>query len=589
MEFHYTQERNVQILLGLLKAYGINKVVASPGSTDITFIASVQYDNFFKVYSCVDERSAAYMACGLADEKGEPVVIVCTGATASRNYVPGLTEAYYRKLPVIAVTTSEPVERIGHLLPQLMDRTNIQNDIAIFSCNLQNISSPLDEWSVNINANKAISALFRNGGGPVHINLETCHNMKFDVMELPSTKVIRRYTIGGGKLPSLPKGRIAVFIGAHHKMSTYEIEAIDKFCKTNNAIVIGDKTSRYTGEFRLSSTLIGAQINGAKPICGVDLLVHIGEVCGDYPVTWHLAPKSVWRVSPDGEMRDTFSKLTAVFEMEEKDFFDYYSKEKDEKDCSYYRECRNLYDTLYNKIPDLPFSNLWIAQHLAPRFPKGSTLHLGILSSLRAYNFFDIDKSVDSISNTGGFGIDGCMSTLIGASLANPDKLYYGVFGDLAFFYDLNSIGNRHVGHNVRIMLVNNGRGGEFRNYNHGAYQFGEATDEFISAGGHNGNQSHCLMKHVTEDLGFKYITASDKDSFYKVYEQFITSEIGEQPIFFEVFTDVHDESNALKLISSLGEPSAADLIRPMKSKAKQIIKDVIPPIVTKQIKKLRS
>lgn len=198
MEFHYTQERNVQILLGLLKAYGINKVVASPGSTDITFIASVQYDNFFKVYSCVDERSAAYMACGLADETGEPVVIVCTGATASRNYVPGLTEAYYRKLPVIAVTTSEPVERIGHLLPQLMDRTNIQNDIAIFSCNLQNISSPLDEWSVNINANKAISALFRNGGGPVHINLETCHNMKFDVMELPSTKVIRRYVIGGG-------------------------------------------------------------------------------------------------------------------------------------------------------------------------------------------------------------------------------------------------------------------------------------------------------------------------------------------------------------------------------------------------------
>ena len=131
MEFHYTQERNVQILVSLLKAYGINKIIASPGSTDITFVASVQYDRFFKVYSCVDERSAAYMACGLADETGEPVVIVCTGATASRNYVPGLTEAYYRKLPVIAVTTSEPVERIGHLLPQLMDRTNIQNDIAI--------------------------------------------------------------------------------------------------------------------------------------------------------------------------------------------------------------------------------------------------------------------------------------------------------------------------------------------------------------------------------------------------------------------------------------------------------------------------
>ena len=198
MEFHYTQERNVQILVSLLKAYGINKIIASPGSTDITFVASVQYDCFFKVYSCVDERSAAYMACGLADETGEPVVIVCTGATASRNYVPGLTEAYYRKLPIIAVTTSQPIERIGHLSPQLMDRTIIQNDVAVFSCNLQNIVSSLDEWSVNMNANKALSELKRHGGGPVHINLETSHNMNFDVKQLPATKVIRRYIIGGG-------------------------------------------------------------------------------------------------------------------------------------------------------------------------------------------------------------------------------------------------------------------------------------------------------------------------------------------------------------------------------------------------------
>lgn len=588
MEFHYTQERNVQILISLLKAYGINKVVASPGSTDITFVASVQYDSFFKVYSCVDERSAAYMACGLADETGEPVVIVCTGATASRNYVPGLTEAYYRKLPIIAVTTSQPIERIGHLSPQLMDRTIIQNDVAVFSCNLQNIVSGLDEWSVNINANKALSELKRHGGGPVHINLETSHNMNFDVKQLPETKVIRLYGTRGEKYPSLPDGRIAVFIGAHHKMSAEVIEAIDRFCKTNNAIVIGDKTSRYTGEFRLSATLIGAQANGKKPICGVDLLIHIGEVCGDYPVTWHLAPKSVWRVSPDGEMRDTFSKLTAVFEMEEQDFFNFYSKNKEEQDCSYYKECKDLYNTLYKRIPELPFSNLWIAQHLAPLFPKGSVLHLGILSSLRAYNFFDIDRSVDSISNTGGFGIDGCMSTLIGASLANPDKLYYGVFGDLGFFYDVNSIGNRNVGRNVRIMLVNNGRGGEFRNYNHGAFQFGEAADEYIAAGGHNGSQSHSLMRHVAQDLGFKYITAIDKKSFNEEYEQFIAPEIGEQPIFFEVFTDVHDESDALKMISSLEDPSTADLIRPMKNKVKQIAKDVIPPIVTKQIKKMR-
>ena len=61
----------------------------------------------------------------------------------------------------------------------------------------------------------------------------------------------------------------------------------------------------------------------------------------------------------------------------------------------------------------------------------------------------------------------GCLSALIGASLAHKDKLYLGVIGDLAFFYDMNVIGNRHVGNNVRILLINNGKGNEFRNYQH--------------------------------------------------------------------------------------------------------------------------
>jgi len=98
MNFYYSVERNVQIVIAILKANNIRKVIASPGVTNIPFVGSIQNDPFFEVYSCVDERSAAYMACGLSEESGEPVVISCTGATASRNYMPGLTEAYYRKL-----------------------------------------------------------------------------------------------------------------------------------------------------------------------------------------------------------------------------------------------------------------------------------------------------------------------------------------------------------------------------------------------------------------------------------------------------------------------------------------------------------
>ena len=111
----YSNELSVQYLVALLKAHKIKKVIASPGTTNLSFVASLQYDPFFEMYSCVDERSAAYMACGLSAETGEPVVITCTGATASRNYLPGLTEAYYRKLPILAVTGTQYEGRIGEL------------------------------------------------------------------------------------------------------------------------------------------------------------------------------------------------------------------------------------------------------------------------------------------------------------------------------------------------------------------------------------------------------------------------------------------------------------------------------------------
>lgn len=120
----YTNERNVQIVLFLLKANGIKKVVASPGATNITVVASMQNDSFFEMYSAADERSAAYIACGLAAESGEPVVLSCTGATASRNYMPGLTEAFYRKLPLIAITSSKSSSMIAQLVAQVTDRTS---------------------------------------------------------------------------------------------------------------------------------------------------------------------------------------------------------------------------------------------------------------------------------------------------------------------------------------------------------------------------------------------------------------------------------------------------------------------------------
>jgi len=72
--------------------------------THAAFSASILNDPFFKCYSVIDERSASYMAVGMSIELDEPVFVACTGATASRNYIPGATEAYYSNAKVLYIT-----------------------------------------------------------------------------------------------------------------------------------------------------------------------------------------------------------------------------------------------------------------------------------------------------------------------------------------------------------------------------------------------------------------------------------------------------------------------------------------------------
>ena len=240
--------------------------------------------------------------------------------------------------------------------------------------------------------------------------------------------------------------------------------------------------------------------------------------------------------------------------MDEVSFFEQYTKGLIiNPKTSHFQEWKEAYQRILEKIPELPFSNLWAAKQSADKLPKDSVLHLGILNSLRSWNFFETPDSVCCYSNTGGFGIDGNISSMIGASLVHPEKLYFAWVGDLSFFYDMNALGNRHVGRNIRIVLINNGRGTEFRNYNHNGAIFGaEETDRFVAAAGHFGKQSPELVKQYAGNLGFEYMSASTKEEFLAVADRFFTAEMTDQPMLLEVFTDSQEESDALKIMNTL-------------------------------------
>lgn len=559
-----TKEKNAQIIISLLKAHGIRIVVASPGTTNVALIGSIQNDPYFTIYSSVDERSAAYLACGLAEESGEPVVISCTGATASRNYAPGLTEAYYRKLPVLAITSMQPFNKVGHHVAQVIDRSVIQNDVAKYSVELPVVKDAEDIWECEMKVNTAILELNRHGGGPVHINLPTTYTLPFENKELPKYRVINRIT-AHDTMPSL-SGKVAVFVGSHKKWSEEETEALDQFCESNNAVVFCDHTSGYKGKYRLLFSLVATQDVFDLAKYRPDILIHIGEVSGDY-ASINIKGKQVWRVSPDGEIRDTLRRLRYVFEMEEKDFFSKYTGEVQSQN-KYLEECQKVLSFTKKNIPKLPFSNIWVASQLAHRIPENSVLHFGILNSLRSWNFFEVPSTVSTSSNVGGFGIDGGLSTLIGASLVARDKLYFCVLGDLAFFYDMNVLGNKHVGNNLRILLINNGKGTEFRQYNHHAAYFGEGADKLIAAAEHFGNKSPLLVKNYAENLGFEYLSATNEDEVLSKSEKFLAKGILERPILFEVFTNSDEESKALEAIRSISDDKSVRV----KNQAKKIL-----------------
>ena len=307
----YTSERNNQIVIKLLKYHKIKKMVISPGATNVSLVASIQNDPFFELYSCVDERSAAYLACGLAEESGEAVALSCTGATASRNYFPGLTEAYYRKLPILAITSTMPIDRIGHNIPQIIDRTNVTNDIAKGTYYIPMVDNDEDEWNCTLKVNEAILELNHHGKGPVHMNVETRQSGTFDINTVASVRPIDRL-VNGNEFPPIVSKRVAVFVGAHSKWSRALTEKVDRFCEKYNAVVMGDHTSNYKGKYTVPSSLVTNQRNKKSQFKNIDLLIHLGNISGAY---LGIAPKEVWRVNPDGKLCDTYRTLRYVFEM----------------------------------------------------------------------------------------------------------------------------------------------------------------------------------------------------------------------------------------------------------------------------------
>lgn len=569
----YTNDKATQIVIALFKAYGIKDVVISPGTRNRGFSASVQNDAFFNAYSVVDERSAGYFATGLAYETGRPVVIACTGATASRNYMPALTEAYYRGLPVIALTCGNEKGNPYNMLPQYVDRSVSQNDVKECSVTLPHVADAQSAELCETLVNAALSHVFGRRRGPVHINLLSL-DMDYAAKELPEVHKVDYYEADDlydrsrvSSLAAALNGRkVGVFIGVHAKMDKDETKALEAFAKAYDAMVFCDHTSNYRGANKVLTAAVCE--TGCLPELP-DVMIDIGSVTATYPFSGKLFKSAeVWRVSENGEFKQRYGFVKNFFDCREKSFFAVLAGEGRGKEVYFSKRSAV-------RLPDvsvLPLSNTYVASVVSRKLPPRSSLHVSILNSLRNMNLFELDGSIDCISNVGGFGIDGPVSTLAGQSMADDRRLYFGVVGDLAFFYDMNILGNRHLKNNLRLLVVNNGLGVEFRlDASLSSRLSAEEINRFIAARGHNGS-----VKAWAEAMGFLYMSAQSKEEFDAQADAFCHADVRhfDRPVVFEVFTTAEDDVDGYRMFCKAGAGREKGKVPPLAKAVSCLIPD---------------
>ncbi|MCB0373181.1 MAG: 2-succinyl-5-enolpyruvyl-6-hydroxy-3-cyclohexene-1-carboxylate synthase, partial [Muricauda sp.] len=133
----YSDIPAAQTLVLSFKSKGIKHIVISPGSRNAPLTISFTKNPFFRCYSIVDERCAAFFALGMAQQLQEPVAVVCTSGSALLNYYPAVAEAFYSDLPLVVVSADRPSYRIDIGDGQTIRQENVLEKHIGYSANLK--------------------------------------------------------------------------------------------------------------------------------------------------------------------------------------------------------------------------------------------------------------------------------------------------------------------------------------------------------------------------------------------------------------------------------------------------------------------
>jgi 2-succinyl-5-enolpyruvyl-6-hydroxy-3-cyclohexene-1-carboxylate synthase len=473
-----SDKKSIALLADLFVKHGLEDIIISPGSRNAPIIITFAGNPSVNAISITDERSAAFYALGMAQEKKKAVAIACTSGTAVLNYAPAIAEAYYHKIPMLILTADRPPEYIDIGDGQCIRQKDVYKNYIKASFEVpEDLSSEASFGLANEMINEAINLAHGPEPGPVHINLPFSEPLYHSTEETVSGKVDKHE----GRHPELSESYIqqladewnryerVLLIAGQQDRNEKLNDVLKKLVEEKNFVLLTETTSNLYGENFvgcIDNVLVAIKENEEK-IHRPDLLVTFGGHVVSKKIKKYLRnnkPQEHWHISPSGEGLDTYFSLTKVIRSGPEDRCYRISsllKPATPVFASAWMRKRNrVIDRREKFLDKTEYSDLKVFEMLLGHIPTGTTLHLGNSTPVRYAQLFGSNEWLTYRSNRGVSGIDGHISTAAGAAMASKD-LHIVITGDLGFFYDLNSL--MQVPANLKVILINNGGGGIFR------------------------------------------------------------------------------------------------------------------------------
>ena len=478
---------------------GITHAVFSPGSRSTTMAMLFREHGDFETYMNIDERSAGFMALGIAKAHRKPVILVCTSGSAVAHYMPAVLEAQYSGVPLIILSADRPhtLQHVG--APQTVDQQKLFGTAVNY---YEELAVPQQDHYYTyprLVARKAYMKAMDVKRGPVHINVPLFEPLvpeldkkHFDCGRLPFS------VVGGTIQPSdvhamydlLKNTKVLILAGP----SAYpnDIESILALSYMFNAPILGDPLSnmRSVRDERVVTSYDAVLTQEAyRDVLQPDCILQIGQMVVSKRVQQWVASMQhtpIISVSPTMDytnpagnttlfVQSTPQGLVAALKigipelhaMENEGYAEGAYEEFDTADNGYLATWihadevgRKQLDTVGREQELFEGRTIHLLQEL---LPQHSQIVVANSMSIRDMDYFWSGNRHSAIiyGNRGVNGIDGTVSTALGiATNGMPTVL---LTGDLTFFHDLNglAVAKTHP-LNLTIIVHNNDGGGIF-------------------------------------------------------------------------------------------------------------------------------